>query len=975
MEESIIIEAFRVSLQQDNEARKQAENLLASFKTSSGFIPTLMKISLEEHPIEIKQLAVIYLKNLTKVWKDSKRDFELPSNDKAFLRTNIIECLRFSIPERIRSQFEEIANNIAKADFPWDEILEQIDVALGSDIDHMYAALSMIHQIAKVYEFAMDEKRKNLKILIDRIFGKLDALLGTFLSETSEDAYKYISLILQIFWACFYIELPQSQTSTMQLDSWLQKFKIILELPLGELETPSQSPEDAKLRDVNPRWSCKKWAAQIVHRFFNRYFNLAYLKDHNQIIGQHFQHQWAIQLFAVILPLLYKRASCYIPDIVTNYLLKYVSQGIKFENVAEQMKTATTPNGKLVIPALITDIIIPVVYRTRSDEELWQENPIEFVRKESDLGRAYYSAKSSAIDLLVVICEKGYLSMFLEYVSAELQSSPQLLHKEAILLALGSIYQILKENIDLAQNIQNILSVYVLPEFDNSVGFLRARACWMYAQFASFPFTNREHQSLALQKICQMMLDPDLPVRTEAATALPRLLLWDISKEKVSSEIKEILQVYLKLMGEIDSEDVVDALEDIVGRFSTEIIPYALEFTQHLIATFFRMSTNEGGQDEGESAMAAVSILNTIAKIVDSFEERPQDLLNISVLLVPVFEYCLNEKGCEFFEEAVHLLTSLIYYAPKDALPHLFPFVRLLRASLLGEGNIKAYALEHTLEVFSPIANFISKYPQLTHENLAVILTMGLDLLKGEAPEDPDLMTGCKILIALLENLKGSLDQYIPEIIKQVSNLYKLQVKKKVKVYASEVICIALWNNTLVALQAILELNILTDVFRFSFENLDQYNDYLPRSYAILGLASLISSCEHLPQVVAEGMPVVVKKALKLWKNLEEGEEGNEGEEEGIGQTIAVDHNKFDAEYQKLLEKLKTVKDIEDDEEDDPFDGTPEDLYDSPFETFGINEYLKNVLLTFSQRCPAIYSKIYSELTEEELAILNEIIS
>ncbi|CAG9311508.1 unnamed protein product [Blepharisma stoltei] len=975
MEESIIIEAFRVSLQPDNEARKQAQTLLASFQTSPGLIPTLMKIALSEHPIEIKQLAVIFLKNLTKIWKDSKREFALPPNDKIFLRTNIIECLRFSIPEKIRSQFEEIAHNIAKVDFPWEEILVQVDAALNSDVDHIYAALTMIYQIAKVYEFAMDEKRKNLKLLIDRCFGKLDQLLGTFLGEGNADAFRYMALVLQIFWVSFYIELPQSQTSTQQLDSWLTKFKTILLIDLGNLETPITNDDEKKLRDSNPHWACKKWAAQIVHRFFNRYFNLAYLKDHNQIIGQHFQSQWALPLFAVVLPLLYKRASCYIPDIVTNYLLKYVSQGIKFENVAEQMKTAAAPNGKLAIPALITDIIIPIIYRNPSDEELWQENPIEFVRKESDLGRAYYSAKSSAIDLLIVICEKGYLPTFLDYVSTELQSSPQLLHKEAILLALGSIYQILKENVELAQNIQNILSVYVLPEFENPVGFLRARACWMYAQFASFPFTNAEHQGLALQKICQMMLDPDLPVRTEAATALPRLLLWNISKDKVSSEIKEILQVYLKLMSEIDSEDVVDALEEIVGRFSTEIIPYALEFTQHLIATFFRMSSNEGAQDEGESAMAAVSILNTIAKLVDSFEERPQDLLNMSYLLVPVFDYCLNEKGCEFFEEAVHLLTSLLYYAPKDFLPHLFPFTRCLRASLLGEGNVKAYALEHTLEVFSPIANFIAKYLQLTTENLGIILSMGLDLLKGEAPEDPDLITGCKILIALLENLKGPLDQFIPEIVKQVSTLFKLKVKKKVKVHAAEVICISLWNNPIVTLQALQELGVLTEVFRGCFENPEQYNDYLPRNYAILGLSSLVSICENLPPVLSEGMPFALKTLLKLWNDLDEGDEEEGGEGGENGPAVMIESTKFDAEYQKLLEKLKNAKDMEeeDDDEDDPFDGTPEDLYDSPFENFGLKEYLKNILVNFSQRCPDIHSKAYAGLTEEEISALNEI--
>jgi hypothetical protein len=40
--------------------------------------------------------------------------------------------------------------------------------------------------------------------------------------------------------------------------------------------------------------------------------------------------------------------------------------------------------------------------------------------------------------------------------------------------------------------------------------------------------------------------------------------------------LKDILEIYLKLMTEIDSEDLVDALEEIVGHFQDDITPFAL---------------------------------------------------------------------------------------------------------------------------------------------------------------------------------------------------------------------------------------------------------------------------------------------------------------------------------------------------------------------------------------------------------------
>lgn len=40
--------------------------------------------------------------------------------------------------------------------------------------------------------------------------------------------------------------------------------------------------------------------------------------------------------------------------------------------------------------------------------------------------------------------------------------------------------------------------------------------------------------------------------------------------------LKDILQVYLKMMSEIESEELVNALEEIVSLYKDDIGPYAL---------------------------------------------------------------------------------------------------------------------------------------------------------------------------------------------------------------------------------------------------------------------------------------------------------------------------------------------------------------------------------------------------------------
>ncbi|CAG9318755.1 unnamed protein product [Blepharisma stoltei] len=976
MDETLIIQAFATSLTNNNEIRHKAEEYLLSVQSSPGLIPILVKISLSNEHLPIKQNAAIFLKNLTKTWKDSKRDFTLTIEDKNYLKANIMYCLRYSIAEKIRSQFEEIAHNIAKADFPWTEILIQCDEALQSrDADLIHSGLDMIHQIARVYEFVMNERRNNLKVLVSRYFPIIDSLFTHLLGEENENAYKYICLILQIYWVCFYIELPEDQASKESLSSWLTKFKIILDKDLGELENPVENEDEAKIREESPQWACKRWVAQIVHRFFNRYFNLHHLNGHSRAIGEHFQSNWAVPFFESILPLLLKRTAHFIPNIVANYLLKYINQAVKFPVTCEILKAKVTNSNQLIIHLLVTDIIVPYLCRVKTDEELWEENPIEYVRKETDLSRAYYSPKSSAIDLLITLAEKGYLNQFLDYAVRELVSSPQLLKKEALLLAIGSLYQLMKENEAISQNVQNLLLTHVLPEFGSQIGFLRSRAIWMYGQFTNFPYSDPSHQQLVVQKTCQLLQDPELPVRIEAAIALPRLLIWEIAKESVGKEVGTLLNIYKVLMSEIELEELIDALEDIVSRFPKETVPYALDLSEHLTQNFLRISEKDAKDDDGDNAMAAISILNTISKIIDVLEDRNEDLVKISLIVNPILEFCLSSKGSEYFEEALHCLTSLLYYAPSGSLVHLYKYAGYLKLSLLGEGEIKPYGRDHLEEVFSPLANYISKYPQQTLANILVFFDLAIKLLKEDEQE---IITGCKIFIAIIENNQGRINQALPQIVQIVWKATNT-LSRKVKVIGCEVILVALWNNPIITCQGLQNNNVLVDLLSFCFENVMHFKESMARAHMIVGLGSLLYLGEQLPQIISNNLGIILQKVLTIYKGTLD--EKSEFHQENNSQTPTfVDSEQLKQEYSKLLYDYKFSQKTDDSEEDSDednygFSTEPEDLYDSPFESLSLKEFLKAIFTNFGAKNEEVYKGMISKLSEEDIAVLGMIMS
>lgn len=469
------------------------------------------------------------------------------------------------------------------------------------------------------------------------------------------------------------------------------------------------------------------------------------------------------------------------PSLVTNYLLKYTTHAAEFATLTEAVVSHGLP--------LLTQVILPLIQRVPADEEIWRENPVEFIHRESDMTKSYYSPKSSAVDLLVALCKTSYFPSVIQYISDQLASNPPLQYKEALLTAVGSLFHIIKEHNQYSAEMQNLLQNYVMPEFENSVGFMRLRACWMYSRFASFPFNSAEHQELALSKICALTNDAELPVKVEAATALPKLLIWAVSMQKVKPDIKSLLGVYLNIMNSVDSENLVDALEVIISRFAEDIIPFALEMTEHLKDAFFRMAKQEDSSHDEESAMAAVATLNSISKIVDALEDLPEDLFRISLVIQPIFDFTLSFEGCEFFEEAVHMLTCMLYYAPENSLVHLFDLVKHIKLAIVGSDKVKPYAGEHIDEVFSAVGNFIGKYKALAVENMHIFSEFIFELLGSERNE---ILLGCKIAICLLEQLPGQCDTLYPGLIAKATELLFMLVSKAAKIACAELVCVSL---------------------------------------------------------------------------------------------------------------------------------------------------------------------------------------
>ena len=68
-----------------------------------------------------------------------------------------------------------------------------------------------------------------------------------------------------------------------------------------------------------------------------------------------------------------------------------------------------------------------------------------------------------------------------------------------------------------------------------------------------------------------------MPVRVNAAVSLIRLLDHKVAIDFVRPALSHVIRIYLKLIDDIDYDELISSLKKIVDVFEEEIGPYALD--------------------------------------------------------------------------------------------------------------------------------------------------------------------------------------------------------------------------------------------------------------------------------------------------------------------------------------------------------------------------------------------------------------
>ncbi|OQR99928.1 hypothetical protein THRCLA_06328, partial [Thraustotheca clavata] len=716
-------------------------------------------------------------------------------------------------------------------------------------------------------------------------------------------------LILKIYWSCVQVSLPHFASTTTEVTAWMELFGALLTKRLPEASEgiePLNQPTDPEERVKWPWWKVKKWTMQILTRFYMRWGNPKHVPEELAEMSKFYRSNINPTMLAGVLETLALRKNGqYCTDRVIHLCLTYMNEAVKSSIAFKQLK----PH----LQFLLFEVVHPTLCLTQSDLQLWKEDPHEFVRKTNDFFEDYLSPVNAARDLLNELCTlrgKDCFSnvlMFYNQILSTYLATPvekrDVVQKDAVLHGLMSLDKLLTKSKAHKSQVEALIIAHVLPEFHNTHGFLRLRACKMFTGhfISDIKFTDATVTEIA-QCMLKCMKDTELPVQIEAAKTLRYIVTYEHSEAALNVMrplLPEIMQQYFSLMDEIGNDDVVIALEHIIDAFADEIGPYAVQLIQKLVDCFLQFS--DVGEEDDEACMTAASCLDTVNTILYSIHNQPEYFPLFLEPLVPVLDRVLsNEDYLEYMESALDILISLTYHSKTIA-----PSVWALFPKIFTSYNGWAY------DYISNFVSLIDNYVGLDVTTflaggvvgadgsrvsyLEMVFQMAAHVFKTSEGEEEDksleLIAACRLLYSILHNcLRHDINVCVPMIVQITCLKLSRSLKQTVVTALFGVIASALNYNPALTLNTMESFQATEPLFRAWMTHLPNLKNYMDRKMFVLGVMAIFKlPLAELPQSLQPHVQGLIVGAVQQLQEIQK-----EPQDDGSDDEDSVEGEGFD---------------------------------------------------------------------------------
>jgi len=1020
------------TLSADATIRQQAELTLKSAEQHPGFISSLLDVLQSEQDAGVRLSTAVYLKNrISRAWPtEGPIQAPIPEPERKPFRDRLLPVLATS-PSQVRAQLVPVLQTILQNDFPakWPEFMDITLQLMGSqDANQVYAGLQCLLAVCRTYRFKAGEERVHLDKIVAAAFPTLLAIGNQLLNESSQEAGEMLRIVVKCYKHAVYYELPHPLRAHQPTVDWCTLFLRII----AKEAPPIAMSEDIDEREQSHWWKSKKWSYANLNRLFVRYGNPSGLSSSQEKeygdFPKNFINHFAPEILKGYLQEIEKwvGGSHWLSKPSLSYTLIFLEECVKPKSMWDNLK----PH----MDSLIRHLIFPVLCQSDEDLELFTEDPPEYLHRKLNFYEEISAPDMAATNFLIALTKsrKQQTYVILSYVNEvvtryeaapEDQKVPR--EKEGALRMIGSLSSvILGKKSPIIDQVEYFFVRYVFPEFRSPHGFLRARACDTLEKFEQLDFKDPNNLMIIYRNILESMADPELPVRVMASLALQPLIRHDVIRTAMQSNIPQIMHQLLKLANEVDVDALANVMEDFVEVFSEQLTPFAVALSEQLRDTYLRIirelldrneakATSNGdvpeyGEYLDDKSIAALGVLQTIGTLILTLEASPDVLLHLETILMPVITITLENKLYDLYNEVFEIIDSCTF-ASKSISDTMWQAFELMHKTFKDGAEL------YLEDMLPALDNFVSYGQQrlISHPPyLAAMAGMVRDIFADPKVGGVDRICGCKLAEALMLNLRGHIDGYIPIFIQLAMEVLHggsaKTIVKSYKIHLVEMVMNSVYYNPILALQ-ILEAHGWTNKF-FSlwFGSIDSFRRVHDKKLCIAAISSLLMiRADQVPASVQTGWPRLLSGAVYLFRTLpsalkareeavkasdgaddfdygdddEEAEDWAEDEQQhewGNVNAADVPDTKGDIKDENqaylafLSEEAKKFGELADDDDDSIMD--EDSLLESPLDKFDPYAAFKESLGRLQQEQPQLYENLTGTLEQGDRAVLQEVL-
>ncbi|CAL8069631.1 unnamed protein product [Orchesella dallaii] len=700
------------TLSPDPNIRKPAEKYLESVEVNKNY--PLLLLSLVDNvsvDVTIRVAGSIVFKNYVKRnWKIIDDVNKIDTADRQAIKSSIVNLMLKS-PENIQRQLSDAVSVIGREDFPklWPDLLKELIEKFNCDDFHIInGVLQTAHSLFKRYRFELksEDLWREIKFVLDNFAAPLTALFLKLMELASQHAtnkdaikviYSSLLMIAKIFNSLNAQDIPEYFEDNMAV--WMSNFHTLLITDNPLLKTGVD--EDAGLLEQIRSQICDN-----IGMYAQKY-------------DEEFQEMLP-QFVTAVWNLLTSTGNQSKYDLLVSNAIQFLAL------VAEKQQHKQLFADPSTLSSICQKVIIPNMEFRESDEELFEDNPEEYIRRDIE-GSDVDTRRRAACDLVKALSryfEPQITEVFGQYITAMLTQYNQNPNggwksKDAAIYLVTSLAakgQTQRHGITQTNQLVNIVdfyTTYILPDLQapnvNELPVLKADAIKYLMIFRNqLPqYTVKE----GFPNLIRFLRADSAVVHTYAANCIDKILILKntdntalIKSADISGLAQELIASLFAALEKPSSKENEYVMKAIMRSLSTlqeAVIPIMPHVLPKLVEILMMVTRNPSKPHFNHYLFESLSLCIRIM-----CSKNPQFVAQFEASLFPIIQVVLQQDVIEFIPYMFQILSLLLDFHTNsipDPYMTLFP---CLLVPVLWERPANIHPLVQLLQAY------ISKGPQ-----------------------------------------------------------------------------------------------------------------------------------------------------------------------------------------------------------------------------------------------------------------------